>query len=124
VTSAVSLATLGGYLGDFNIGGCLAFQDDPTDMTTSCYLSCSATATQISYIFDSTKYSSGSFNTAEFLQFGQVAVIYLLTQFQDCKFTEFLYALDNRFSDLNFAMGTASNFGTQVTTSIGYYLAS
>lgn len=46
------------------------------------------------------------------MQYGQEAIIYILTQFQDCKTTEFLFALDNRFSDLSFAIGTISNVAT------------
>jgi hypothetical protein len=42
----------------------------------------------------------------------------------DCKLTPFLYALDNRFSNTVFLVGTISNVGTQIATTIGYYVAS
>lgn len=58
------------------------------------------------------------------MQFAQVASISILTQFQDCKTTELFFAIDNRFSDLAFAMGTASNIATQTGTAIFYYYMS
>lgn len=50
--SAVGLAA-----GQMNIGFCLAFQDDPTDTTTTCYSSCETSATAIAGMFDMTYYS-------------------------------------------------------------------
>lgn len=118
------LSLVGQAAGQVNIGFCLAFQDDPTDTSTTCYSSCGVSATAIAGMFDMTYYTDGKFNTAELMQYGQEAMIYILTQFQDCKTTEFLFALDNRFSDMSFAVGTISNVATQVGTALGYYIAS
>jgi hypothetical protein len=51
----------------------------------------------------------------------QNAGIQLMTQFKDCRTTEFLFSLDNRFSDNAFLSGTVANLGTQVGTLGGYY---
>jgi hypothetical protein len=112
VARADYLADFGTAAGEFNTGFCLAFQDDPTDTTTTCYSSCTTTATYIAEMFDVTYYTDSTFNTAELLQFGQETMIYLLTQFKDCKTTEFFFAIDNRLSDLSFATGTLANIGT------------
>jgi hypothetical protein len=37
-------AAVGDAIGKVNLGGCLAFQDDQTDTTTTCYLSCNVTS--------------------------------------------------------------------------------
>lgn len=124
VASADYLADFGTAVGELNVGGCLAFQDDPTDTTTTCYASCDSSASAIAAIFDVTTYTDSTFNTAEFLDFAQTGAIYILNQMEDCKLTPFIYALDNRFSDLTFLMGTLANVGTQAGTTIGYYVAS
>jgi hypothetical protein len=58
------------------------------------------------------------------LQYGQAASITLLTQFKDCQTTEIFYGIDNRLSDLAFSLGTASNIGTQIGTTVFYYFMS
>lgn len=115
------LAQFGGSVGDFNKGFCLAFQNDPTDTTTTCYQSCSATADYVLKMFDKTTYTDGTFNTADLLTKLQDMNIKLLSQFKDCKTTEFFFAIDNRLSDLPFTYGTIMNVGTQVGTALGYY---
>lgn len=69
-------------------------------------------------------YTDSTFNTGELMTFGQNTMIQLLTQFQDCKTTEFFFAIDNRLSDPSFFYGTVANIGTQVGTAIGYYVLS
>ena len=54
------------------------------------------------------------------MTFLQNAGMQLVTQFQDCKTTEFLFSLDNRLSDTAFVSGTIANLATQVTTLIAY----
>lgn len=120
--AAYNLVTIGTYISDFNLGMCLGFQNDVTDTSTTCYESCVTSGTYIDYIFDSDQYTNGEYNTADMIDKAQTAQIYLLTQFQDCHWIEFLYALDNRFSDPAFAAGMASNIGTQISTTVGYYV--
>jgi len=40
-------ASVGSALGEVNKGFCLAFQDDQTDTTTTCFQSCTVTSTKI-----------------------------------------------------------------------------
>ena len=47
--------------------------------------------------------------------------IQLITQFKNCRTTEFLFSLDNRLSDTAFVAGTISNLVTQAATFGGYY---
>ena len=42
-------------------------------------------------------------------------------QFNACKTTEFLMAIDNRLSDTAFTAGTVSNIVTQIGTAATYY---
>lgn len=51
-TSAVY--DIGTDVGNFNLGVCLAFQDDSTDTSTTCYASCVSTASYIQSMFDVT----------------------------------------------------------------------
>ena len=44
----------------------------------------------------------------------------LMTQYQDCKTTEFLFSLDNRLSDVAFVSGSITNLVTQTGTLIAY----
>jgi hypothetical protein len=78
LSSANYIADIGTALGEMNTGMCLAFQDDPTDTTTTCYSTCSDAATSIAAIFDIDSYTDSSFNTAELLDYGQTAMIYIL----------------------------------------------
>ncbi len=75
-------------------------------------------------MFDLTTYTDSSFNTAEFLQNLQDAQIYLMTQFEDCKTTNFLFAIDNRLSDFSFLSGTMAQVGTQIGTAATYWALS
>ena len=50
----------------------------------------------------------------------QNAGMQLMTQFQDCKTTEFLFSLDNRLSDTAFVSGSAANIASQVGTLVVY----
>ena len=43
-----------------------------------------------------------------------------MTQLNDCQITEFLYAIDNRFSNPAFLSGTIANVGTQIGTLVTY----
>ena len=43
-----------------------------------------------------------------------------MSQFKDCRTTEFLFSLDNRLSNSAFLSGTAANLVTQVGTLIAY----
>ncbi|TNV77322.1 hypothetical protein FGO68_gene1692 [Halteria grandinella] len=121
VSRASVIADVGTAIGDLNVGLCLAFQDDVTDETTTCYDSCISSAANIATMFDADDYTDGSFNAAELLQYAQEASITLLTQFNDCQTTEVFYGIDNRLSDLAFTLGTASNVGTQIATTMTYY---
>jgi hypothetical protein len=56
-------AAVGKALGEANLGSCLAFQDDQTDTTTTCYISCSTTAGKITTAFDATQYDGGVYNS-------------------------------------------------------------
>jgi hypothetical protein len=43
-----------------------------------------------------------------------------MTQLNDCQITEFLYSIDNRFSNPAFLSGTIANVGTQIGTLVTY----
>ena len=113
-------AQVGTSLGKLNTGSCLAFQDNQNDETTTCYLSCQETAKQVSLAFDPSKYTGGNFNSGDMMTNLQNAGLQLMTQFQDCKTTEFLFSLDNRFSDTAFVSGSIANLGTQLATLLVY----
>lgn len=122
--TAVTVYDIGTYLGDFNDGVALGFQDDTTDESTDCYISATDTSVYIQNIFDETQYTSGTFNTAEMISMAQTAEIAFLTEFNDCHLMEFLYAVNNRLQDPAFLSGLVSNIGTQIGTVIGYYYGS
>ena len=71
-------------------------------------------------MFDVSTYTDSSFNVAEFSVYIQSAQILLMSQFEDCKTTNFLFSLDNRLSDSAFLSGTLAQIGTQLTTAGGY----
>ena len=79
VTQASVIADVGTASGEFNLGVCLAFQDDQTDTTTTCYSSCDTASTDLADMFDVTNYSDSTFNAAELMQFAQVFAIAFLT---------------------------------------------
>lgn len=114
---------IGVHAGEFNLGFCLAFQDNPDDTTTSCYASCQKTQAQLAKMFDVTQYSGGQFNTAQLMNFLQEAQMIITGQFTDCKTTEFLFSLDNRLSDTAFLSGLIANAGTQISTYAAYAVA-
>jgi len=47
-----------------------------------------------------------------------------MSQFKDCRTTEFLFSLDNRLSDTAFLTGMVANLATQVGTLGLYYFLS
>jgi hypothetical protein len=60
-------AAVGDAIGKVNLGGCLAFQDDQTDTTTTCYVSCGVTSGKITNAFDSSQYTGGVYNSGEMM---------------------------------------------------------
>ena len=60
-------AAVGDAIGKVNLGGCLAFQDDQTDTTTTCYLSCTVTSGKVANAFDASQYTGGVYNTGEMM---------------------------------------------------------
>lgn len=56
-------AAVGKALGEANLGSCLAFQDDQTDTSTTCYISCNTTAEKIGMAFNSSQYDGGVYNS-------------------------------------------------------------
>jgi hypothetical protein len=70
---SLTVYQLGTYLGDFNKGVALGFQDDSTDTTTDCYLAAADTSVYIQNMFDSDQYTSGTFNPSEMLSMAQTA---------------------------------------------------
>ncbi len=121
----ISLSDVGEFLADFNNGICLAFQNDNTDTSTVCYASCTDTGTEIETMFeDMDDSSSVSFNPSTAYNDMQVVILKMMSQFSDCKMTEFMFSIDNRFSDTAFTTGLATNFVTQLaTTGFYYYMA-
>lgn len=114
-------ADLGQAIGLANLGSCLAFQDDQTDTTTTCFVSCNVTSNKIASAFNSSQYTDGIYNSGEMMTQLQNAGIQLMTQFKDCRTTEFLFSLDNRLSNSAFLTGTVANLATQVGTLVGYH---
>ena len=60
-------AAVGEAIGKVNLGGCLAFQDDQTDTTTTCYQSCSNTTAKVEKAFDASTYTNKQYNSAEMM---------------------------------------------------------
>ncbi len=59
------LSGLGGVAEDVNIGLCLAFQDNPADTNTACYIACQKTGPKIVSFFDTVDFTnSNSMTTA------------------------------------------------------------
>ncbi len=56
-------AAVGKGLGEANLGSCLAFQDDQTDTTTTCFISCNTTAEKIGMAFNASQYDGGVYNS-------------------------------------------------------------
>jgi hypothetical protein len=75
-------------------------------------VSCSQTATQIAAAFNANNYNAATFNAGDFVNKLSVIGIKFMGQFSDCKTTEFLFAIDNRLSDLSFLAGLGSNLVT------------
>lgn len=111
---------IGDYIKDLNLGSCLAFQDDTTDTTTTCYKSCAKTSTEVYQAFNTSTYSSLA-NPSDFMNKISVIGIKFMGQFSDCKTTEFLMALDNRLSNLSFLVGTGSNLAVQAGMAAAKY---
>lgn len=89
------LSGFGQGFSDMNKGFCLAFQDDQTDVTTGCYLSCLDTEPKIKLFFDAVDLTNNNDMTNTLQNMG----IQFMTQFKNCRTTEFLFSLDNRLSD-------------------------
>lgn len=111
------LSSLGDGAGKFNLGFCLAFQDNQADTTTACYKSCLNTKPKIQTFFDSVDFSNSQSMTTALQNVG----IQFMNQFKDCRTTEFLFSLDNRLSDNAFLSGSIANLGTQAATFGTYY---
>lgn len=122
--SSSSLLAVGTFLGELDRGFCLAFQDDTTDTTTTCYMECDTSGTMIVDLFDTSKYTNGEISTSEFLKYGQTVSTQLQVQVKNCKTTEFLMSIYNRCADKAFAFGTLSNVATQVGTTVLYWAMS
>ena len=60
-------ALVGDAIGKVNLGGCLAFQDDQTDTTTTCYQSCLVTSGKVATAFDAKQYTGGVYNSGELM---------------------------------------------------------
>ena len=104
---------IGALVGQLNKGLCKAFLDDPNDTTSDCYKSCDDTSTTITSFFSG--YTSwNAITTTDIFNQVSVSSIKFLTQNADCKQTEFIQQLDNRFSDIAFLSGTGSNLVVQL----------
>jgi tryptophanase len=60
-------AAVGDAIGKVNLGGCLAFQDDQADTTTTCYQSCLVTSGKVATAFDAKQYTGGVYNSGELM---------------------------------------------------------
>jgi hypothetical protein len=60
-------ALVGDAIGKVNLGGCLAFQDDQADTTTTCYQSCLVTSGKVATAFDAKQYTGGVYNSGELM---------------------------------------------------------
>ena len=122
VSADFSGQMLGNILKDLNNGGCLAFQDNTTDETTTCFKSCEKTGTDLVTMLNINDYTSIFYNPLDFFNKLQVVFLRFNSQFADCKQTEILYKIDNRFSDFAFTSGLGVNFGVSSGSALGYYL--
>ena len=60
-------ALVGDAIGKINLGGCLAFQDDQTDTTTTCFQACTVTSSKVANAFNSSQYTDGQYNSGEMM---------------------------------------------------------
>ena len=111
------LSGFGQSFADMNKGFCLAFQDDQADTTTGCYISCLDTEPKIKEFFDAVDITNNDDMTNTLQNMG----IQFMTQFKNCRTTEFLFSLDNRLSDQAFLSGTIANLVSQAGTFGGYF---
>lgn len=71
------------------------------------------TGTAIDNIFLLTNYDGGVFNSGDFQNLGQIALIKLMAQYTSCAYIDFLYQADQRLSNLSFLAGTATKLAYQ-----------
>jgi hypothetical protein len=89
------LSIFGQGIADLNKGFCLAFQDNQADNTTACFKACEATEPKIIAFFNAVDFTNNDDMTNTLQNMG----IQFMSQFKDCRTTEFLFSLDNRLSD-------------------------
>jgi len=113
--NADRLTQLGVYVGDFLIGTCNAFSENPDspDTSTVCYKACLDSQTQITKTFTMSNYNNQAFNMGDFNNFMQVFFIKLMTQMDKCSYNNFLLTVDNRLSDLSFLGGMLTKLAVE-----------
>ena len=113
--TASRLTQMGTYLGEFLIGSCNAFQENPgnPDKTTVCYKACLESQTQVLKAFTLSEYVGSVWNLGDFNNHMQVFYIKLMTQMDKCSYNNYLNALDNRLSDLTFLSGMVTKLGVE-----------
>ena len=60
-------ALVGDAIGKINLGGCLAFQDNQNDTTTTCFQSCNVTSGKIKSAFNASEYTGQTYNSGELM---------------------------------------------------------
>lgn len=91
-------------------------QPDPSNTYSDCYLSSQVTGASIKDALDFANYLTGGFNTADLMSKGQIIMMNLMTQYDDCKYTGFLVQLDQFMSNIPQFAGSFSNLATQIAT--------
>jgi hypothetical protein len=93
-SNAFDFLNIGDNLSTINLGMMQSMQPDPSNTYSDCYLSSNITGASIVDALDFASYLSGGFNTADLMSKGQIVMMNLMTQYDDCKYTGFLVQLD------------------------------
>lgn len=111
-SNALDFLTIGEKLATLNTGMMQSMQPDPSNTYSDCYLSSQVTGASITDALDFSNYLTGGFNTADLMSKGQIIMMNLMTQYDDCKYTGFLVQLDQFMSNIPQFAGSFSNLAT------------
>ena len=111
-SNALDFLSLGEKIATLNTGMMQSMQPDPSNTYSDCYLSSEITGASITDALNFQNYLTGGFNTADLMSKGQIIMMNLMTQYDDCKYTGFLVQLDQFMSNIPQFAGSFSNLAT------------
>lgn len=111
-SNALDFLKIGEKISTLNTGMMQSMQPDPSNTYSDCYLSSQVTGASITDALNFSNYLTGGFNTADLMSKGQIVMMNLMTQYDDCKYTGFLVQLDQFMSNIPQFAGSFSNLAT------------